>query len=182
MGTVRQSSSSEPSWQRTHIINYLKTKKVKMQSNSFKTSYITPEAADKKWVVVDAAGQTLGRFASKVAKVLRGKYKPVFTPNMDCGDNVIVINANQIKVTGAKESQKIYITFSGYPSGQHKATYAEMVKRPNGYEKVLRHAVKGMLPKGILGSKLLKNLYIFEGAEHDKDAQKPETLDINTLK
>ncbi len=153
-----------------------------MQSNSFKTSYITPEAANKQWVVVDAAGQTLGRLASKVAKVLRGKYKPVFTPNMDCGDNVILINANQIKVSGAKESQKIYITFSGYPGGQHKATYAEMIKRPNGYEKVVRHAVKGMLPKGILGSKLLRNLYIFEGAEHDKQAQQPTTLDINTLK
>ncbi|MBO5585309.1 MAG: 50S ribosomal protein L13 [Bacteroidaceae bacterium] len=153
-----------------------------MQSNSFKTSYVPTEAANKQWVVVDAAGQTLGRLASKVAKVLRGKYKPVFTPNMDCGDNVIIINANQIQVSGAKESQKVYITFSGYPGGQHKATYAEMVKRPNGYEKVLRHAVKGMLPKGILGRNLLKNLYIFEGAEHDKEAQKPVTLDINTLK
>ena len=153
-----------------------------MQSNSFKTSYITTEAANKQWVVVDAAGQTLGRLASKVAKVLRGKYKPVFTPNMDCGDNVIIINANQIQVTGAKESQKIYITFSGYPSGQHKATYAEMIKRPTGYEKVLRHAVKGMLPKGILGRHLMRNLYIFEGAEHDKEAQKPVALDINTLK
>ena len=101
---------------------------------------------------------------------------------MDCGDNVILINANQIKVSGNKESQKIYITFSGYPSGQHKATYAEMIARPNGYEKVLRHAVKGMLPKGILGRKLLRNLYIFEGAEHDKEAQKPVALDINTLK
>ena len=153
-----------------------------MQSNSFKTSYVPTEAANKQWVVVDAAGQTLGRLESKVAKVLRGKYKPVFTPNMDCGDNVIIINANQIQVSGAKESQKVYITFSGYPGGQHKATYAEMVKRPNGYEKVLRHAVKGMLPKGILGRNLLKNLYIFEGAEHDKEAQKPVTLDINTLK
>ena len=153
-----------------------------MQSNSFKTSYVPTEAANKQWVVVDAAGQTLGRLASKVAKVLRGKYKPVFTPNMDCGDNVIIINANQIQVSGAKESQKVYITFSGYPGGQHKATYAEMVKRPNGYEKVLRHAVKGMLPKGILGRNLLKNLYIFEGAEPDKEAQKPVTLDINTLK
>ena len=153
-----------------------------MQSNSFKTSYITTEAANKQWVVVDAAGQTLGRLASKVAKVLRGKYKPVFTPNMDCGDNVIIINANQIQVTGAKESQKIYITFSGYPSGPHKATYTEMIKRPNGYEKVLRHAVKGMLPKGILGRHLMRNLYIFEGAEHDKEAQKPVALDINTLK
>ena len=101
---------------------------------------------------------------------------------MDCGDNVILINASQIVVSGAKESQKVYITFSGYPGGQHKATYADMIKRPNGYEKVLRHAVKGMLPKGILGNKLLRNLYIFEGAEHDKQAQKPTTLDINTLK
>ena len=153
-----------------------------MQSNSFKTSYITTEAANKQWVVVDAAGQTLGRLASKVAKVLRGKYKPVFTPNMDCGDNVIIINANQIQVTGAKESQKIYITFSGYPSGQHKATYAEMIKRPNGYEKVLRHAVKGMLPKGILGRHLLNNQNSYEGTEHKHAAQQPKTIDINQYK
>lgn len=153
-----------------------------MNTLSFKTSYITPEAAGKKWVVVDAEGQTLGRLASKVAKVLRGKYKPCFTPNMDCGDNVIIINANKIVVSGQKESQKLYITFSGYPGGQHKATYAEMTKRVNGYEKIVRHAVKGMLPKGILGAKVLRNLYIFEGAEHDKQAQQPETLDINLLK
>ena len=153
-----------------------------MNTLSFKTSYITPEAAGKKWVVVDAEGQTLGRLASKVAKVLRGKYKACFTPNMDCGDNVIIINANKIVVSGQKESQKLYITFSGYPGGQHKATYAEMTHRVNGYEKILRHAVKGMLPKGILGAKILRNLYIFEGAEHDKQAQQPETLDINLLK
>lgn len=154
-----------------------------MNTLSFKTNYVTPEAANKQWVVVDAAGQTLGRLASKVAKVLRGKYKPCFTPNMDCGDNVIIINANQIIVTGKKETQKLYITFSGYPGGQHKATYAEMIKRPNGYEKVLRHAIKGMLPKGILGAHILnKNLCIFEGAEHNKEAQKPVSLDINTLK
>lgn len=153
-----------------------------MNTLSFKTSYITPEAANKQWVVVDASGQTLGRLASKVAKVLRGKYKACFTPNMDCGDNVIIINANQIKVSGAKESQKLYITFSGYPGGQHKTTYAEMTKRANGYEKIVRHAVKGMLPKGILGAKVLRNLYIFEGAEHNKQAQSPVVLDINTLK
>jgi len=153
-----------------------------MNTLSLKTSYITPEAANKQWVVVDASGQTLGRLASKVAKVLRGKYKACFTPNMDCGDNVIIINANQIKVSGAKESQKLYITFSGYPGGQHKATYAEMTKRANGYEKIVRHAVKGMLPKGILGAKVLRNLYIFEGAEHNKQAQNPTVLDINTLK
>ncbi|MBQ0023715.1 MAG: 50S ribosomal protein L13 [Prevotellaceae bacterium] len=153
-----------------------------MNTLSFKTSYITPEAAGKKWVVVDAEGQTLGRLASKVAKVLRGKYKPCFTPNMDCGDNVIIINANKIVVSGQKESQKLYITFSGYPGGQHKATYLEMTKRVKGYEKILRHAVKGMLPKGILGAKILRNLYIYEGPEHQQQAQQPETLDINLLK
>jgi large subunit ribosomal protein L13 len=153
-----------------------------MNTLSLKTSYVNTEAANKQWVVVDAQGQTLGRLASKVAKVLRGKYKPCFTPNMDCGDNVIIINANQIVVSGAKESGKVYITFSGYPGGQKKATYAEMTKRANGYEKIIRHAVKGMLPKGILGAKVLGNLYIYEGAEHDKQAQKPVSLDINLLK
>lgn len=153
-----------------------------MNTLSFKTSYVTPEAANKQWVVVDAAGQPLGRLASKVAKILRGKYKPVFTPNMDCGDNVIIINASQIVVTGKKNSDKIYITFTGYPGGQKKATYAEMTKRTNGYEKIVRHAVKGMLPKGILGAKVLKNLYIYEGAEHGQQAQKPTTIDINLLK
>ncbi len=153
-----------------------------MDSLSFKTSYITPEAAQKQWVVVDAAGQTLGRLASKVAKVLRGKYKPCFTPNQDNGDNVIIINASQIVVSGKKESEKLYITFSGYPGGQHKATFAEMTKRANGYEKIVRHAVKGMLPKGILGAKILHHLYVFEGAEHDKQAQNPVSLDINNLK
>lgn len=153
-----------------------------MNTLSFKTNYVTPEAANKQWVVVDAAGQSLGRLASKVAKILRGKYKPVFTPNMDCGDNVIIINANQIVVTGKKESDKIYITYSGYPGGQKKATYAEMTKRVNGYEKIVRHAVKGMLPKGILGAKVLKNLYIYEGAEHKQQAQNPTNIDINLLK
>lgn len=153
-----------------------------MNTLSFKTNYVTPEAANKQWVVVDAAGQSLGRLASKVAKILRGKYKPVFTPNMDCGDNVIIINANQVVVTGKKESDKIYITYSGYPGGQKKATYAEMTKRVNGYEKIVRHAVKGMLPKGILGAKVLKNLYIYEGAEHQQQAQNPTNIDINLLK
>lgn len=153
-----------------------------MNTLSFKTHYATTEEANKQWVVVDAEGQTLGRLASKVAKILRGKYKPCFTPNQDCGDNVILINASKIVISGKKESDKIYITFSGYPGGQHKATYAEMTKRANGYEKIVRHAVKGMLPKGILGAKVLRNLYIFEGAEHNKEAQSPVSIDINLLK
>ncbi len=153
-----------------------------MNTLSFKTNYVTTEAADKKWVVVDAAGQTLGRLSSKVAKILRGKYKPCFTPNMDCGDNVIIINANQVVLSGDKMNSKIYLTYSGYPGGQKKATALEMTKRTNGYEKIVRHAVKGMLPKGKLGSKVLSNLYIFEGAEHNKQAQSPVSIDINLLK
>ncbi|MBQ9362555.1 MAG: 50S ribosomal protein L13 [Bacteroidaceae bacterium] len=155
-----------------------------MNTLSFKTNYVNTEAANKQWVVVDASGQTLGRLASKVAQVLRGKYKPCFTPNMDCGDNVIIINANQIQVSGAKETEKLYITFSGYAGGQKKVTFAEMTKRVNGYEKILRHAIKGMLPKGILGRHLSapNHLKIFEGAEHNMQAQKPVSLDINTLK
>ena len=155
-----------------------------MNTLSFKTNYVNTEAADKQWVVVDATGQTLGRLASKVAKVLRGKYKPCFTPNMDCGDNVIIINANQIVVSGAKETQKLYISFSGYAGGQKKVPYSEMIKRHNGYDKVLRHAIKGMLPKGILGRHLSapNHLKIYEGAEHEQQAQQPVLLDINTLK
>lgn len=153
-----------------------------MNTLSFKTNYVTPEAAEKKWVVVDAAGQTLGRLSSKVAKILRGKYKPCFTPNMDCGDNVIIINASQIVLSGDKMNTKIYLTYSGYPGGQKKATALEMTKRANGYEKIVRHAVKGMLPKGKLGSKILSNLYIYEGAEHKQEAQSPVTIDINLLK
>ena len=153
-----------------------------MNTLSFKTNYVTPEAANKQWVIVDAAGQPLGRLASKVAKILRGKYKPVFTPNMDCGDNVIIINASQIVVSGKKENEKLYITFTGYPGGQKKATFAEMTKRANGYDKIIRHAVKGMLTKGKLGSKLLSNLYIYEGAEHKQQAQNPTNIDINLLK
>jgi large subunit ribosomal protein L13 len=101
---------------------------------------------------------------------------------MDCGDNVIIINANQIVLSGDKLNSKLYITYSGYPGGQKKATALEMTKRTNGYEKIVRHAVKGMLPKGILGAKVLKNLYIFEGAEHNKQAQSPVSIDINLLK
>ena len=153
-----------------------------MNTLSFKTNYVTPEAANKQWVVVDASGQVLGRLASKVAKILRGKYKPVFTPNMDCGDNVIIINAKDIVVTGNKATDKLYITYSGYAGGQKKASFNDMTKRANGYEKIIRHAVKGMLPKGVLGSKILKNLYIYEGAEHNQEAQKPTTIDINLLK
>ena len=153
-----------------------------MNTLTGKTRFVTPEEADKQWVVVDATDQTMGRLASKVAKILRGKYKPCFTPNQDCGDNVIIINANKVKFSGKKWTDKLYLTFSGYPGGQHKASPADMAKRPHGYERMVRHAVKGMLTKGNLGRQLLNNLYIYEGSEHKHQAQSPKTIDINTLK
>ena len=153
-----------------------------MNTLSFSTHFATKEEAKKEWVVVDATDQVVGRLASKVAKILRGKYKPCFTPNQDCGDNVIIINADKIQFTGAKWTDKQYLTYSGYPSGQHKINPENLAKKPHGYERILRHAVKGMLPKGRLGSKILKNLYIYEGAEHEQQAQSPKSIDINALK
>jgi large subunit ribosomal protein L13 len=153
-----------------------------MKTLSFSTHFATPQEADKKWVVVDATDQIVGRLCSKVAKILRGKYKPCFTPNQDCGDNVIIINANKVQFSGNKWAEKELITFSGYPGGQHRISMQDLAKRPKGYERIVRHAVKGMLPKGRLGAKVLKNLYIFEGPEHNKEAQSPVTIDINTLK
>ncbi len=154
-----------------------------MNTLSFSTHFATREEANKEWVVVDAAAEPIvGRLASKVAKILRGKYKPCFTPNQDCGDNVIIINASKIEFSGNKWADKEYITFSGYPGGQHRVTAEKQAKKSYGYERILRHAVKGMLPKGRLGDKILGNLYIFDGAEHDKQAQSPKTIDINALK
>lgn len=153
-----------------------------MDTLTFKTRFVAPEEANKQWVVVDATDQTVGRLASKVAKLLRGKYKPCFTPNQDCGDNVIIVNANKVKFSGKKWTDKQYITFSGYPGGQHKASPAELSKRPRGYERIVRHAVRGMLIKGRLGRQLLGNLYIYEGPEHKHQAQTPQVIDINILK
>ena len=133
-------------------------------------------------MVVDATDQVLGRLSTKVAKILRGKYKACYTPSQDCGDNVIIINADKIVFTGKKMTDKVYLTYSGYPGGQHSATPADMAKRPHGFEKMVRHAVKGMLPKGHLGSRLLENLYIYEGGEHKHEAQSPKAIDINLLK
>ncbi len=153
-----------------------------MNTLSFKTHFATKEEAQKEWVVVDATDQVLGRLSAKVAKILRGKYKPCFTPNQDCGDNVIIINADKIVLTGKKMTDKVYLTYSGYPGGQHSINPAELSKRANGYERIVRHAVKGMLPKGLLGRKVLKNLYIYEGSEHKHEAQSPKTIDINAFK
>ncbi|MBQ7460878.1 MAG: 50S ribosomal protein L13 [Prevotella sp.] len=153
-----------------------------MNTLSYKTVSVNKETAQKEWVVLDATDQVVGRLASKVAKLLRGKYKPSFTPHVDCGDNVIIINADKIVFTGKKETDKVYTRYTGYPGGQRFSTPAELRKRPDGSERILRHAVKGMLPKGILGRHLLKNLYIYAGTEHKHEAQQPKAIDINQYK
>ena len=131
---------------------------------------------ERKWYVVDAADYTLGRLASQVAAVLRGKNKPTYTPFLDCGDNVIVINAEKIKVTGKKLDQKVYYNHSDYVGGMKETTLREkMAKKP---EDVIYLAVKGMLPKGPLGRQMIKKLYVYAGPEHKQQAQKPEVLEI----
>jgi large subunit ribosomal protein L13 len=140
-------------------------------------SYIAkPAEVQRKWYVVDAEGKTLGRLASEIASILRGKNKPTFTPHVDCGDNVIVVNAEKVAVTGKKLKEKIYVTYSGFPGGKKEITLAEMLaKKP---EEVVKHAVKGMLPKGKLGRQMFKKLHVYAGPEHKHEAQKPEALEI----
>ena len=148
--------------------------KYNRRNGSMKTYMANPDKLEKKWDVVDASGMVLGRLASEVAKVLRGKNKPEFTPHVDTGDYVIVINAEQIKVTGKKLDQKVYYHHSGYVGGMKEATLKEMLaKHP---ERVVELAVQGMLPKGPLGREMLKKLHVYTGAEHPHAAQKPEVL------
>ena len=151
-----------------------------MDTLSFKTISANKATVNKEWVVVDATGQSLGRICSKVAKLLRGKYKPNFTPHVDCGDNVIIVNADKVVLTGNKWNDRIYFTFSGYPSGQKKTTPARL--KAKGDDHLFRKVVKGMLPKNRLGDKLLINLYVYAGSEHKHEAQQPKTIDINSLK
>ncbi|MDR1771499.1 MAG: 50S ribosomal protein L13 [Hungatella sp.] len=141
-----------------------------------KTFMASPATIERKWYVVDATGYTLGRLASEVAKVLRGKNKPIYTPHMDCGDYVIVVNADKITVTGKKLEQKIYYNHSEYVGGMRETTLREMMaKKP---EKVIELAVKGMLPKGPLGRSMITKLHVYAGAEHNNAAQKPEVLEF----
>ena len=139
-----------------------------------KTFMASPSTIEKKWYVVDATGYTLGRLATEVANVLRGKNKPTYTPHIDTGDYVIVVNAEKIKVTGKKLDQKVYYHHSDYVGGMKETTLREMLaKKP---EDVIEHAVRGMLPKGPLGRQLFTKLHVYEGPEHDHAAQKPEEL------
>lgn len=149
-----------------------------MDTLSYKTVSVNKEHANKKWYIVDAEGQILGRLASEVAQILRGKRKTCYTPHSDCGDNVIIINAEKIVLTGNKMNQKTYVRHTGYPGGQRVRTVKDYLAKKPVF--VLEHAIKGMLPKTRLGSAILHNLYVYEGPEHNHQAQQPIELKINT--
>lgn len=151
-----------------------------MDTLSFKTVSVNKATAKKEWVVVDATDMVLGRMASKVAKLLRGKYKPSFTPHVDCGDNVIIINADKVKLTGKKWTDRVYLYYTGYPGGQRDITPARLMQKSP--EKLIKKVVKGMLPKNILAASLLNNLYVYAGSEHPHEAQQPKTIDLNLIK
>lgn len=154
-------------------------KELAVDTLSFKTVSANKATVNKEWVVVDATNQSLGRVCSKVAKLLRGKYKPNFTPHVDCGDNVIIINADKVVLTGNKWNNRIYFRHTGYPGGQREFTPAQL--KAKGEDHLFRKVVKGMLPKNRLGDKLLKNLYVYAGSEHKHEAQQPKSIDINSL-
>ncbi|WP_431132526.1 50S ribosomal protein L13 [Psychroserpens mesophilus] len=150
-----------------------------MDTLSYKTISANKATANKEWVLVDAENQTLGRLASKVAILLRGKHKPNFTPHVDCGDNVIVINAEKINLTGNKWNDKTYIRHTGYPGGQRSLTATELFGKDPA--RIVEKSVKGMLPKNKLGADLFRNLNVVVGSEHKHDAQKPKAIDLNQV-
>ncbi len=151
-----------------------------MDTLSYKTISANKATVQKEWVVVDATDQVLGRLCTRVAKLLRGKYKPSFTPHVDCGDNVIIINADKAKLTGNKLTDRVYLSYTGYPGGQRENSPLSILKK--GEARLFKKVVKGMLPKNKLGDKLLNNLYIYAGSEHPHQAQTPKSIDINLLK
>ncbi len=151
-----------------------------MDTLSYKTISANKATAQKEWIVVDATDQVLGRLCTKVAKLLRGKYKPSYTPHVDCGDNVIIINADKFKLTGNKLTDRVYLTYTGYPGGQRENSPQSLLKK--GEERLYKKVVKGMLPKNKLGAQLLTNLFVYAGTEHPHQAQTPKSIDINSLK
>lgn len=147
-----------------------------MDTLSYKTVSANSATVEKNWVIVDAQSMVLGRFASEVAKILRGKNKPSYTPHADCGDNVIVINADKIRLTGKKWDEKVYVRHTGFPGGQRISTPKLLKEKSSAI--LIEKAVKGMLPKNRLGSKLYTNLYVYEGAEHPHEAQQPKEIKL----
>jgi len=151
-----------------------------MDTLSYKTISANKATVTKEWVLIDAENETLGRLASKAAKLLRGKYKANFTPHVDCGDNVIVINADKVTLSGNKWDDKEYVRHSGYPGGQRTTTPKElMAKKPTA---MVEKAIKGMLPKNRLGSAIYRNLYVYAGSEHPHQAQQPKEIKLNSIK
>ena len=151
-----------------------------MDTLSYKTLSANKETITKEWVLVDAENEVLGRLASKVALILRGKLKPSYTPHADCGDNVVIINAEKIRLTGNKMSAKEYIRHTGYPGGQKTLSVEQLMKK--NPIAVVEKAVKGMLPKNRLGSQLYRNMFVYAGPEHNQEAQKPKKINLNEIK
>ena len=150
-----------------------------MDTLSYKTVSLNKATVNKEWLVIDATALVLGRLASRVALVLRGKNKPGYTPHVDCGDNVIIVNADKIRLTGKKMTDRVYVRYTGYPGGQRFTTPRDiMANRP---EELIRMSVRGMLPKTRLGNKLINNLYIYAGPEHKQQAQNPKTIKFNEI-
>ncbi|MBW6498992.1 MAG: 50S ribosomal protein L13 [Bacteroidales bacterium] len=151
-----------------------------MNTLSYKTISANKETANKEWVLIDAENQILGRLASKVAKIIRGKHKVNYTPHADCGDNVVIINAEKIQLSGAKWDQKEYVRHTGYPGGQRITSAKQMMeKKPTA---MIEKAVKGMLPKNRLGRAIFGNLFVYAGSEHPHQAQQPQQINLNTIK
>lgn len=150
-----------------------------MKANSFKTLSIRKEDVQKKWLLVDASEQNLGRMCSKVAKILRGKHKASFTPHIDCGDNVVIINANKINLTGKKWTDKEYISYTGYPGGQRVKTAQQIFDKNPSI--LIEKAIKGMLPKNKLGAAIFRNLRVYNDDLHNQEAQNPEMIDLKDL-
>ena len=150
-----------------------------MDTLSYKTVSLNKATVNKEWILIDATDLVLGRLASRVALVLRGKNKPGYTPHVDCGDNVIIVNADKIRLTGKKMTDRVYTRYTGYPGGQRFTTPAQILaSRP---EELIRMSVRGMLPKTRLGNKLINNLYIYAGPEHKQQAQNPKTIKFNEI-
>ncbi len=147
-----------------------------MDTLSYKTKSANKATVSKGWVVVDASDKVLGRFSSEVAKIIRGKHKPDFTPHVDCGDNVIVINAEKVKLTGNKWDQKEYISHTGHPGGQKVVVAKDRIEKKPTF--VVENAVRGMLPKNTLGRELFRNLFVYEGSEHPHEAQQPKKIEL----
>src|SRR5690554_3712684 len=151
-----------------------------MDTLSYKTVSANKNTVVKEWLIVDADGQALGRLASEVAILLRGKHKPSYTPHVDCGDNVIIINAEKIRLTGNKLTEKTYVRYTGYPGGKRISNPAEMLEKTP--TRVVEHAIKGMLPKNRLGAQMFRNLYVYAGAEHKHEAQQPKLVSLNSIR